>query len=79
MKEKSAKDLGFDSENSILINESLSFDTRTLMFETRKKCKTLGYKKIVTDNGMIKVKTDDGNGVSWWVKIKNRNDLDNLR
>ena len=45
LKNKSAKDLGFDTENSIFVNEFLSFETRYLMFEARKKCKTLGYKK----------------------------------
>lgn len=79
LKNKSAKDLGFDTENSIFVNESLSFDTRYLMFETRKKCKTLGYKKIITDNGVIKVKVDDGNGVTWWRKIKSLKDLDELK
>ena len=78
LKSKTAKDLGFDNDNSIFINESLSFDTRSLMFETRKKCRTLGYKKIVTDNGVIKVKVVDENGVTWWRKIKNMKDLDQL-
>ena len=79
LKEKSARDLGFNSDNSIFINESLSFDTRTLLFETRKKCRALGYKKIVTDKGTIKVKVDDKNGVTWWAKIRNKKDGDDLK
>ena len=79
LKNKSAKDLGFNTENSIFTNESLSFDTRYLMFETKKKCRTLAYKKMVTENGVIKVKVDDGNGVTWWRKIKNLKDLDELK
>ena len=70
LKSKTAKDLGSDNDNSIFINESLSFDMRSLMFETRKKCRTLGYKKIVMGNGFIKVKVDDENGVTWWKKSK---------
>ena len=71
LKSKTAKDLGFDNDNSIFINESVSFDTGSLIFETRKKYRTLGYKKIITDNGVIKVKVDDEYGVTWWRKIKN--------
>ena len=42
------------------LNESLSFDTKGLL---RKKCKTLGYEKIITDNGIIEVKVD--NDTKW--------------
>ena len=56
LKEKSTKDLGFSSENSIFINESLSFDTKKFLFDVRNKCRTLGYSYIITDNGTIKVK-----------------------
>ena len=62
-KNKSIKDIGFHNEASIYLNESLSFDTKGLFHEVRKKCKTLGYKKIITDNGIIKVKVD--NGTNW--------------
>ena len=70
MKGKSVRDLGIDSDNTMYINESLSFDTKALLYDTRVKCKTLGYSKIISDNGIIKVKVHDGNGVSWWAKIK---------
>ena len=58
LKNKSIKDIGFQNETSIYLNESLSFDTKGLLYEFRKKCETLGYKKIITDNGIIKVKVD---------------------
>ena len=76
LKEKSTKDLGFSSENSIFINESLSFDTKKFLFDVRNKCRTLGYSRIITDNGTIKVKTISR--VSKWVKIITRKDLDKL-
>ena len=67
LKEKSTKDLGFSSENSIFINESLSFDTKKFLFDVRNKCRTLGYSRIITDNGTIKVKIISSEGVSkWW-------------
>ena len=78
LKEKSTKDLGFSSENSIFINESLSFDTKKFLFDVRNKCRTLGYSRIITDNGTIKVKTISSEGVSKWVKIITRKDLDKL-
>ena len=37
--------------------------------ETKNKCRRLGYKKIITENGIIKVKV--------WVKILTREDVDN--
>ena len=74
LKDKSIKDIGFQNETSIYLNESLSFDTKALLYEVRKKCKTLGYKKIITDNGIIKVKVD-----TKWVKIGNYGDLDSLK
>ena len=78
LKEKSTKDLGFSSENSIFINESLSFDTKKFLFDVRNKCRTLGYSRIITDNGTIKVKTISIEGVSKWVKIITRKDMDKL-
>ena len=66
LKEKSIKDMGFQNETSIYLNESLLFDTKGLLYEVRKKCKTLGYKKIITDNGIIKVKV---NNKTKWEKI----------
>ena len=59
LKNKSIKDTGFHNETSIYLNESISFDTKGLLYKVRKKCKTLGYKKIITDNGIMKVKVDN--------------------
>ena len=72
----STKDLAFSSENSIFINELLFFDTKKFLFDVRNKCRTLGYSCIITDNGTIKVKTISSKGVSKWVKIITRKDLD---
>ena len=74
-KEKSIKDMGFQNETSIYLNKSLSFDTKGLLHEVRKKCKTLGYKKIITDNGIIKVKVNNN---TKWEKISNYGDLNCL-
>ena len=41
-----------------------------------KKCKTLGYKKIITDNGIIKVKVDNERK---WKNIGNYGDLEALK
>ena len=76
LKNKSIKDIGFHKETSIYLNESLSFDTKGLLYEVRKKCKTLGYKKIITDNGIIKVKVDND---TKWKKIGNYGDLEALK
>ena len=64
LKEKSTKDLRFSNENSVFINESLSFNTKKLLFDIRNKYRTLGYSGIITDNGTIKVKTISSEGVS---------------
>ena len=34
---------------------------------------------VITDNGLIKVKTINENGDYMWVKIANRNNLDKLK
>ena len=78
LKEKSTKDLGFSSENSIFINELLLFDTKKFLFDVRNKCRRMGYSCIITDNDTIKVKTISSEGVSKWVKIITRKDLDKL-
>ena len=46
LKEKSTKDLGFSSENSIFINESFSFNTKKFFFDVRNKCRTVTYSRI---------------------------------
>ena len=66
----------FYEERFIYINKSLAFDTKKLLYNVRQKCKELGIKKILTDNGTIKVKNE--NPGSRWVSIKNLNDFDNL-
>ena len=76
LKGKSVKDIGFQNETSIYLNESLSFDTKGLLYEVRRKCKALGYKKIITDNGVIKVKVDND---TKWVKVSNYGDLESLK
>ena len=43
LKNKSIKDIGFHNKTSIYLNKSLSFDTKGLLYEVRKKFKTLGY------------------------------------
>ena len=63
LKNKSIKDIGFHIKTSIYLNESLSFGTKGLLYEVRKKCETLGYKKVTTDDGIIKVKLD--NDTKW--------------
>ena len=77
LKGKTTKDLEFNEEKFIYINESLAFDTKKLLFNVRQKCKELGIKKILTDNGIIKVKND--NPGSKWISIKNTHDLDMLQ
>ena len=78
LKEKSTKDLVFRSENSIFINESLSFDNKKFLFDDRNKCRTLGYSRNITNNGTTIVKTISSEGVSKWVKTIIRKDLDKL-
>ena len=77
LKGKSTKDLGFKEERFIYINESLAFDNKKLLFNVRQKYRELGIKKVLTDNGIIKVKNDIPS--SKWLTIKNRNDLDLLQ
>ena len=77
LKGKSTKDLGFQEEKFIYVNESLAFDTKKLLFNVRQKCRELDIKKILTDNGIIKVKKD--NPGSKWISIRNSNDLNQLK
>ena len=77
LKGKSTKDLGFKEEGFIYINESLAFDNKKLLFNVRQKCRELGIKKVLTDNGIIKVKKNIPG--SKWSTIKNGNDLDLLQ
>ena len=77
LKGKTTKGLEFNEEKFIYIYESLAFDTKKLLFKVRQKSKELGIKKILTDNGIIKVKND--NPGSKWISIKNTHDLDMLQ
>ena len=76
LENKSIKDIGFRKKTSIYLNESLSFDTKELLYEVRKKCETLGYTKIITNNGIINVKVDID---TKWKKIGNYGDLEALK
>ena len=76
VKNKLIKDIGFQIKTSIYLNESLSFGTKGLLYEVRKKCNTLGYKKIITDNEIIKIKLDND---TKWKKISNYGDLEALK
>ena len=59
LKNYTTKDLGFTEECHIFINESLAFDTKKLLLEVWGKCHELGIKKIMTDNGIIKIKCNE--------------------
>ena len=76
LKNKSIKDFGFHNETSIYLIESLSFDTKGLLYVVRKKCKNLSYKKTITDNGIIKVKVVND---TKWKNIGNYGDLEALK
>ena len=76
LKNKSIKDFGFHNETSLYLIESLSFDTKGLLYVVRRKCKNLSYKKTITDNGIIKVKVDND---TKWKKIGNYGDLEALK
>ena len=78
LKEKMTKDLGYTKESSIFINESLSFDNKKLLYNIQNKSRVLGYNKIVTVNGVIKIKALNQQGEPKWVRILNRKDLDKL-
>ena len=77
LKNLSTKDLRFQEEHYIFINESLVFDTKKLLYEVREKCREIGIKKILTNNGIIKIKCNEHG--SKWESIKNKFDLDKIR
>ena len=65
LKGKTVKDLGLsppktkegvETKGLIFINKGLTQETKSLLFETRKKCKTLNINRIWTNKGIIKVK-----------------------
>ena len=53
--------------------------TLIFVFDVRNKYRVLGYNTVITDNGLIKVKTIIENGDYKWVKTANRNDVDKLK
>ena len=60
LKDATSHDLGYEGPSSaVYINESLAFDTRNLLREVKKKkCREIGYKRVITENGVIKIKKD---------------------
>ena len=77
LKDTTSHDLGYEGPSSaVYINESLAFDTRNLLREVKKKCREIGYKRVITDNGVIKIKKDKD--TKKWIKILHKDDLDNL-
>ena len=54
---QNSEELGYEGPpKAIYINESLAFDTRKLLREVKTKCREIGYKRVITDNGIIKIK-----------------------
>ena len=78
LKEKMTKDLGYTEESSIFINRSLLFDNKKLLYDVWNKGRVLGYNKIVTNNGTIKIKALNQQGEPKWLRILNRKDLHKL-
>lgn len=71
-----ATDLGFSSENSIYINESLTSATRELLKLARDKAKEKNYSQVWTSNCSIFVRKEKGK--SPVIKILSVNDLDKM-
>lgn len=70
-----ATDLGFGSENSIYINESLTQTNRELLKKTRAVAKEKGYTQVWTSNCSIFVRREKG---SQLIKITSTSDVDRL-
>jgi hypothetical protein len=70
-----ATDLGFSSENSIYINESLTHANRELLRMTRVAARQKGYTQVWTSNCSIFVRREKG---SQLIKITSTNDIDLL-
>lgn len=71
-----AKDLGFSSENSVYINESLTSYTRELLKLTKIKAKEKNYTQVWTSNCVIFVRKERGKGD--FIKVRTVNDLDKM-
>lgn len=72
-----AVDLGFASENSIYVNESLTPSTRNLLQRTRQSAKEKGYEQVWTSNCTIFVRKAKGTN-SPAIKILSSGDLEKL-
>ena len=72
-----SEELGYEGPSkAIYINESLAFDTRKLLCEVKTKCREIGYKRVITDNGIIKIKKYQNS--KDWITINNTIDLNDL-
>ena len=75
LKNVTSEEIGYEGPpKAIYINESLAFDTRKLLCEVKTKCREIGYKRVITDNGIIKIKKDQNSKDS--ITINNTVDLD---
>lgn len=70
-----ASDLGYSSENSVYINESLTSANRTLLKMTRDMAKTRGYSQVWTANCAIFTRRDKESPA---IKIVSVKDLDRM-
>ena len=77
LKNITSEELGYEGPSkAIYINESLAFDTRKLLCEVKTKCREIGYKRVITDNGIIKIKKYQNS--KDWITINNTIDLNDL-
>lgn len=70
-----ATDLGYSSENSIFVNESLTSANRELLKRTREVARTRGYSQVWTANCAIFTRRDKGSPA---IKITSARDLDRM-
>lgn len=70
-----ATDLGFSSENSIYVNESLTPANRELLKKTREAARTRGYSQVWTTNCSIFTRRDKESPA---IKIMSEKDLDRM-
>ena len=77
LKNVMSEELGYEGPpKAIYINESPAFDMRKLLCEVKTKCREIGYKRVITDNGIIKIKKDQNS--KEWITINNTIDLNDL-
>lgn len=70
-----ATDLGFSSENSIYVNESLTPSNRELLKKTREVAKVKGYTHVWTSNCCIYTRREKGSPA---IKIVSAKDFDRM-